>query len=321
MNDLDVELTGFSSEDADQDERPSAWRGFVTGLQGEFNFHFPRQEAFTASSRVQRQGARVIGEFTSTRMRYDRTARNAAADGDPSLRLVLPLHGHIGLSAGGETVDLAPGEVGAFRMDFAMTMEYNTGMVAIMATVPDEVLPRRLAGKVPPNLGQRPMAAMLASHIQQLNALRESMTSLQFMQGTDLMYQMLRYALAEEEADARDDLLPIAMRARRYAWAYSDYSDYSVHSLAADCHCSLRQLHKSLGDIGPGELLRTIRLEKAWDRLRDPLYRNVHEVAMASGFKHLITFHQAFLGHFGITPGKVRENYSHRWRSGTGADA
>lgn len=311
MNAIDFELTGFRPNDSDRENHAEEWKQHVTPLQGAFDFHFPGHpdEVFTGSSVVQRQGHRVLAQFTSTGMRYHRTARNAASDGDAGLRLVVPVAGRIGLTTGRDTVDLAPGRVGVFRMDHPMALEHATGMVGLIATVPEGVIPGRLTDGMPPDLGQRPMAALLSSHMAQLNALRDTMTSRQFTQGTEVMFQLLRYALEGEEAEAPRNVCSIAEAARRHVLAHSDDPDLSMRSLAAACHCSVSQLYKSLDGVRPAELLRTTRLEKAWDRLRDPRFRTIADIATASGFNHLTTFHQAFVHHFHITPGAARRQF------------
>ncbi|MEU1983218.1 helix-turn-helix domain-containing protein [Nocardia sp. NPDC019395] len=311
--DEQLEVTGFEPDDSGQEDLPGMWADHVTEMQGAFTFHFGDTDNFTASSGVQRWQNRVVAQFSSTDMKYDRTARQAASDGDAGQRLIVPIRGHLGLTAGrNETVDLAPGSVGVFRMDYPMSLEHRSGIVALMATVPDGALARRLVAEVPPILQRdQPMVAMLASHIEQMNSFADTMTARQFKRGTEIMFQLFAYALDEREFEF-DTRSPLAKRIREVAWENSDDADFSLNSLAAACKCSVSQLYKSLeGDEEtPAELLRRFRLEKAWDRLQDDTYRNMHEVATASGFNHVATFHQAFVNYYKTTPGKVREQLS-----------
>ncbi|MGW1738896.1 helix-turn-helix transcriptional regulator [Nocardia sp. NPDC001965] len=85
---------------------------------------------------------------------------------------------------------------------------------------------------------------------------------------------------------------------------YSDDPDPTPAAL----NCSLSYLRKALetADTTPGRLLRTVRIERARDRLRDPA-RSIEEIGYRSGFRSTPTFRQNFIRHFGMTPDRMRE--------------
>lgn len=313
MNDLELEISRFSPGEIDPTDRAEAWAEHVTNLQGEFTFHFDRgTRSFTGSSLVQHWGAQVVGRFSSTAMRYTRSARKASSDGDAGIRLIVPVRGHLGLSTGSdEIVDLVPGSVGLFPMDRAMMLEYGDRIVAVMATIPEDTLPSRLVSKIPPMLGRdRPMATLLASHVEKLNSLQGTMTPRQFMQSTELMFQHLTYILEEKREEDLVSAPPLTRRIHDAAVAGASDPDFSQATLAAVCGCSISSLYKALGDVTPADLLRTIRLENAFAFLRnDKRFPTISDVAIASGFNSLATFHRAFVKKYRTTPGDVREQY------------
>lgn len=311
MGEVGYTVTGISTLEAeDQRAGPDLWADHVTDMQGEFGYQFlDTEQTFWAASEVQVRKDRIVARFASTAMRYRRTNRQTARDGDGSLRLMIPIRGHMGFTAGRhETVDLAPYSVGIFRMDRPMSLEYGDGGEGLIATVPEGILPRRLVENPPPLLDpRRPIVRMLVSHITHMNALRSTMTAREFTAGTEIMFNFLAAAL-EIEQEESEPATPLAQRARELARIHSDDPDFSVESIARECNTSKSTLYRTLESlgVGPAELLRTIRLEKAKERLRDPRYRTVHEVAAASGFGSYFSFHQAFLKHYATTPGSAR---------------
>lgn len=310
MDEVGYEVTGISTREADdQRESPDMWAEHVTDMQGPFGYRFlTTEQQFWAASEVQIWKDRIVAKFGSTAMRYSRDKRQVA-DGDSSLRLMMPVRGHMGLTAGRhQTIDLAPYSIGIFRMDRPMDLEYGDGSEGLIAIIPEGILPRRLMENPPSSLDpRRPIVKMLASHLTQINALRTTMTAPEFAAGTEIIFNFLAAAL-EIEQEESEPVAPLAQRARELARIYSDDPGFSLESIARLCNTSKSTLYRALESVGvgPAELLRTVRLEKAKQRLRDPRYRTVHEVAAASGFGSYSSFHQAFLKYYETTPGSAR---------------
>ncbi|MDR6944109.1 signal transduction histidine kinase/DNA-binding response OmpR family regulator [Mucilaginibacter pocheonensis] len=98
-------------------------------------------------------------------------------------------------------------------------------------------------------------------------------------------------------------------RIRQAVESHMNEEGYSADQLAADMGLSRTQLHRKLkGLIGhaPGELIRIVRLQYAYDLLERRV-ATVSEVAYMVGFGSPASFSASFSRHFGFAPSKVVE--------------
>jgi signal transduction histidine kinase/DNA-binding response OmpR family regulator len=92
--------------------------------------------------------------------------------------------------------------------------------------------------------------------------------------------------------------------------AHLDDEHYSVELLAEDVGLSRTQLHrklKGLIDQSPGDLIRIIRLQQAYDLLK-ARSGTVSEIAYAVGFANPQSFSTSFSRYFGFTPSETVYN-------------
>ncbi|MFI2334009.1 AraC family transcriptional regulator [Nocardia rhamnosiphila] len=305
------EVSALFTVHADRRERPELWDAHVHEMQGRFAIGFSDLEDFIGFTKFQRFQDYALVEFASDLIDYRRHARHAAGDDGASARLVTPLEGSLTLTQRRDTVEIAPGSVGMFRMDQPMAMAHASGTRALILTVPDGVITRRLADRAPLLMPrQRPLVSMLTGHLGQLAAHRDAMTRDEFVKGMEVLFHLLECVLDDSRPNRPTGYANTADRALRYVLRHSDDPDLTPAVLAAALNCSLSYLHKALETAGttPGRLLRTVRIERARDRLRDP-NPTVEEIGYRSGFRSAPTFRQNFTRHFGMTPGRMREQF------------
>ncbi|MDR2466401.1 MAG: helix-turn-helix domain-containing protein [Prevotellaceae bacterium] len=87
-----------------------------------------------------------------------------------------------------------------------------------------------------------------------------------------------------------------------------DNSDYSVDELAADLALSRRHLSRkfqSIIGLSPGEFIRSVRLKRAAQMLKNTQY-NISEISDRVGFSAIKSFNQNFKEEFGVTPTQYR---------------
>jgi signal transduction histidine kinase/DNA-binding response OmpR family regulator/ligand-binding sensor domain-containing protein len=87
-----------------------------------------------------------------------------------------------------------------------------------------------------------------------------------------------------------------------------DNSEYSVDDLAAALAFSRRQLSRkfqSIIGLSPAEFIRSVRLKRAAQLLRDSQY-NISEIAYMVGFNTIKYFNLNFKEEFGLTPSEYR---------------
>jgi signal transduction histidine kinase/DNA-binding response OmpR family regulator len=89
-----------------------------------------------------------------------------------------------------------------------------------------------------------------------------------------------------------------------------DNSEYSVDELASELAFSRRQLSRkfqSIIGLSPGEFMRSVRLKRAAQLLKDSQY-NISEIADRVGFGAIKYFNLNFKEEFGVTPTQYRLN-------------
>jgi AraC-like DNA-binding protein len=115
-------------------------------------------------------------------------------------------------------------------------------------------------------------------------------------------------------SDETEEKEPVAVsqfisRFKEVIEARLEDSEVSVEDLAADMNLSRVQLYrkvKSVTDSSPVELLRTARLNRAYQLLLTT-DKSVSEVAYAVGFTAPSYFTKCFKEEYGIVPGDVRK--------------
>jgi signal transduction histidine kinase/DNA-binding response OmpR family regulator/ligand-binding sensor domain-containing protein len=91
-----------------------------------------------------------------------------------------------------------------------------------------------------------------------------------------------------------------------------DNSDYSVDDLSEELALSRRQLSRkfqSIIGLSPGEFIRSVRLKRAAQLLKDSQY-NISEIADRVGFGTIKYFNMNFKDEFGVTPSQYRDKAS-----------
>ena len=94
-----------------------------------------------------------------------------------------------------------------------------------------------------------------------------------------------------------------------------DNSDYSVDELAVELALSRRHLSRkfqSIIGLSPGEFIRSVRLKRAAQMLKDTQY-NISEIADRVGFGAIKSFNQNFKEEFGLTPTQYRTENVKSW--------
>lgn len=97
-------------------------------------------------------------------------------------------------------------------------------------------------------------------------------------------------------------------RVRRAARTHLSDPDFSVEALAEEVGCSHRTLTRRTKEAfgqTPSALLRTMRIEKGAEFLREK-DETISEIAYAVGFNSLSYFSQRFKKHFGLSPSAYR---------------
>ncbi|WP_024804570.1 helix-turn-helix domain-containing protein [Nocardia sp. BMG51109] len=309
-----------STLEVSKSDRTDFWVGHVCGNQGAVGCAFRATREFRGATRVQRLEDFRLGDFqlvdfASTGIRYERTARDVRADDIRTARLVIPIEGPMGLSQAGDAVRLDPGDMGVITWTRPMALEHDDYGRGWILTIPADDLPQLRGDRPPLTLDpRRALPATVQAMIRELAAHRETLSAWEFAQISSRIVELLGASLDDERAAAADRLAAIARDARTYIEKYSDDPTVTAASVAEHLGCSRRGLELALrsAQSSPAQLLRTVRLRRARQRLRDRFNTDtISTIAFDSGFGSMSAFKEAFLREYGVTPGQLRRDGRH----------
>lgn len=178
-------------------------------------------------------------------------------------------------------------------------------------TVPEKSVDLARASNAPLVLDQqRPSVRALDRQVRQLADSSENWSTADFTAAFSSALTLLDAALHPHRSPAPQGRPQDAERARSFMQQYADDPSVTPRAIAALCGWSLATLHTVLKEtIGttPGALLRSIRLDRARQRLSTPLPINLDQIAFDSGFTTTRRFREAFQRQYGRTPTQMRE--------------
>ena len=97
-------------------------------------------------------------------------------------------------------------------------------------------------------------------------------------------------------------------KVKHVVWANLADPDFNVYRLAKDTSVSERQLYryiKQTSGLTPGNFIKEVRLQKAFDLARNQAYETTSELAYAVGFTHSGYFTSVFRKRFGKNPSEM----------------
>ncbi len=279
--------------------RRTTWREHVTDNHGHLDVDFGAAPAFTGGTRVQRCGNVQLVEFRSEAVRYRRSAAAVDQDGDDSLRVVLPLHGSLQISAAGVRRDLTPGLAAAMSMQRGFRLEQGSTAHALILSLPRSWWQESVEQPVVWDLAKG-AGAVFAVMLRQIADQRDDLDAASFLRACEAAALVL----------PPDTLVDLHTQALALVREHSDSASFGPQELSLLLGRSLRSLQQSLHAIGtsPAEMIRTQRLQRAATRLHDPHWRasTISHLAHRSGFGSLTAFNTAFRAHTGSSPSEFR---------------
>ncbi|MBF4999740.1 AraC family transcriptional regulator [Nocardia sp. BSTN01] len=294
-------------------ERMEYWHHYLRSRQGSVGLAFGDDvDDFTWSTIAQRVGRMQIVRFDSDPVHYRRTGRDVRSDGDDSYRLLLPLRGEFKFAQGDSTEVVAPGTPAFFQWGAPLVMRQDEPLRALIMTVPETSVDLSRAGNAPLALdGRRPLVRSLVRQIGELHAGHGHWTAVDFAVAYSSALVLLDGVLNHDHTHVAvgGKYANLAARAREIMEIHCGDSRLTPDAVAGMCGCSRRTLHSALTEatgLAPAALLRTIRLDRARQRLSSPLPVDMDTVAHRTGFTTTRRFREAFQRRFGRSPEQMR---------------
>ena len=297
-----MERSGYTATAADTasvpaGERAGYWRDHVMRNHGRLTFSFRDPESFTGGTRVQRGADLQLVDFWSSAVAYRRLPDTA--DGDESLRIVVPSSGAIRVTAAGTGHLLRPGAAAVVSMARGFTLEQDDRARALVLSVPRRLWPA--AAPTDPLVWDldRGAGAVFAAMLSEVSRQWRDLDAPSFVRTVESAAALISRGAPDPEGTLSD-------RARAVARRHCDDAGFTPADLARLLGWSLRSVQYALRREGtaPARLIRDLRLDRAASRLRHPDWaeRTVSEIAHATGFGSLSAFNHAFRVRYGRTP-------------------
>jgi len=307
MTTVGYEVTGIDTLTLDGPDRFDAWSEHVRTNHGGLGLVDAGTAGFRGSTIVQRARDLQLVEFTSDAIRYTRDERAVAADGDTTVRVLVPRTGRFRVEDGASCLELKRGAGALVSMAAPFSIAHGPDAGAWVFSMPAEVLPRSVDPRVTSLLDLSTGAgAVVAAMVDQLSQQRDAFSRGEFLDAAESLANLLaRRALDGIEGDHT-----VARAALELVRAHCDDPGLTPATLAARLGWSVRYVQNVARTLGttPSRMIRDARLDRAAGRLRDPAWadRGIAEVAHASGFGSLSTFNATFRSAFDHAPSDLR---------------
>lgn len=300
---VDYRAAAQNTRTVDRARRTSFWREHVTDNHGSLVFSFGDAADFDGGTRVQRAGDLQLVDFWSDPVAYERQPEGYDADGDDSLRIMLPLRDTMTVVTRTDRYRVGRGDATLMSMARPFRMEHDGSARGLILS-----LPRRLWQAPTPSAPRRwelrrGAGAVFAAMVREVAAQWGHLDGDAFTSTIESAVGILDRAPAEDDE-------ALVVRARAVARRRCDDPGFGPADLAFELGLSLRSLQYGLraADTSPAALIRDQRLGRAASRLRHAAWgdQTISALAHASGFASLSAFNTAFRRHFQETPADYR---------------
>ncbi|WP_067897391.1 AraC family transcriptional regulator [Nocardia vaccinii] len=272
------------------EDRRDSWRDYLLTRQGPTGVAFRGSDSagdFTWSTIAQSVGpAKQLVNFVSGPVHYRRTDRQVRG-GDDNFRLMVPVEGEFKVRQRDSAEIVEPGTIAFLRWGERVVLDHDTPMRALIMTVPREAVGHAGAENAPLVLDpRRPLVQSLLSEITQLHAHHGHWATADFTIAYDNALRSLNGVLNPPPGPA-DRRALLAVRAREIMEHHADDPRLTVDAVVKMCEVSRRTLYSALTETfgqAPADLLRAIRLERAFDRLSQPEPADMKAIARAAGY-------------------------------------
>ncbi|MEU7765276.1 helix-turn-helix domain-containing protein [Nocardia sp. NPDC049190] len=295
-------------------ERADYWSELINSYHRRLGYAFPRDSNFDGRTTLRRTTNYQLIGWESDAVTYYRTAGHVRGDSDDDFRLLLPVNGQANLEQAGERAVLPSGFACLVTLERPFAFSLGADTKGLLMTIPRREIDHRL-GRMPDqaataadlNSGLGRVVADLAAG---LFANGGDMTRHQFDTVASHLVELLCMHIVGEQPTAPGHLADVEAVVRRYVRTHAEDPDLTGATIAHALGWSLRQIQLAFQHVGttPRELIKEERLQLAYSRLRNPVYResSIADVAMALGFGSASAFSTAFRHRFGATPREVR---------------
>ncbi|CDO90679.1 Transcriptional activator FeaR [Mycobacterium triplex] len=289
------------------DDPAAYWVDHVCANHGSLHFVFPDTAKFRAGSIVQHNGDHRVVDFWSEGLHYAKTHADVRADGDLGSMLFLIRSGVLEFEQDHRQVRLQPGQGLLLSKSRALQIRHGSWARGWTFDVAD--------ARRPLNLPQGPfvmdvsrgLGSVVSAMISTVSAQYETLDDYEFSRSCATINDLL-FACMTGRGGTPDTLGVVEQAVRAHVARHASNPDLTPTTVAHSLGWSVRQIQLALQRAGTttSDLIRTTRLTRAADLLRQSPSTSIDSIAIASGFRSRSTFNTVFKQHFGLTPSEAR---------------
>lgn len=305
------ELRATSPRDGQAGRAEADWRDWCSDVHGMLDFDYGSQAFQGVVTRQFTSAYSVVG-WTSRAESAIRSRPLVRSDPRDHVEVLFPVRGALSVSCGDVEQTLTRGDFAIVPGDTPFQVSHDDGVQAMTVLVPGDRT-HRISSIARPGAGtiaSTGLTNVVQDLLVSIHGERDSLTQAQFDTACDRALDLLTLAAGGDERVDDPAGTPVLDAVRRHVRDHAADPDISLASIAGAVGWSRRYIQLVLArhDLTVTELIRTERLERAAQMLRDPALRDrtIASIATTVGFSSPSAFSAAFRERFGHRPRDVR---------------
>lgn len=296
------------------DSGQEAWREWVTGIHGHFDFDFAAGNSYQGDVVHQHTSAYQLVHWSGEAETLTRTHSSVRRDPRGTYELLVPLHGSLKVEQAGEVGWVRTGEMALVPVDTPLRLSHATDVSSLTLVAPAERIEQRLSrrtGSSHRTLGQVGLPRVVRDLIITLGEQREHLTGSEFDSACDRVVDLFCLAVtgADEQPDRYGDTA-VRNSIENYIRSHAADPELTVSTMANTIGWSVRYIQTVLARSGTTatELIRNERLDLARTLLssRSHAALTISAIANNAGFTSSSAFSYAYRRRFGCSPSDSR---------------
>lgn len=295
-------------------DRFDEWLQGINQVCGRFSAK-PMSPEFSGAIREHKAGAIKLSFVDVARARLFRTQKDVAQSDGKHFYLAFQLHGHAVMQQGGNSIEMAPGDITLIDSTQPSDFVYRENSRQLSLILPRHVVEQvlrfsgvRCAQRIP---ASSPVAVLANRLI--LESTRQDSLSLPESEATlEAVVSLLRPALSSAEAEQDAD-----QRLFRKTLRFIDENicaeELCPETIAREVGVSVRGLYRMFARKGlvVAQYIKNRRLDFCAENLRHAAGKQkLSALGYAWGFTDSSYFSTAFKARFGVSPSEYRKQYS-----------
>jgi AraC-like DNA-binding protein len=283
------------------------WVEHVRANQGSLCFRFADAAAFRGGTIVQRSPEYQLVDCWSESLAYSKTDADVRADDQRGCLLIVAREGVLDIEQRGDQIRLQPGQGVLLSKSRSYQFRHDSWARGWTFDV-QESHGYDAHERCPVVIDlRRGLGSVVGAMISTVGVQRRGLDSYEFTRSCATISDLLRACMLDRRGGP-GTLESVERAVREYVARNACNPDLTPSNVACSLGWSVRQIQVALQRAGttPADLIRSTRVVRAADLLRQSPDVPISSIACASGFRSMTTFNAVFKKHFELSPREVR---------------